>query len=567
MTPRARPRNVALCYVRKSFTKSGEESVSPERQRDHIQRVIDAHGWKAEWYEDINGHKSGLQEKNRPEWLRLKARLKDSDVVAVIANDIARLHRKGWRIGDLLDLVYNYGVTLIMADPRRPMDFSTPQGRIFAQSSALFDEWYALDVSERQKSHAAHRKSQGKTCGMPPFGTERDKDGYLIPSRAGAWRLPDGSLIGGLVDDMPPVEGAIWRGYYDFAGRVLELYAQGNHGSERLTRQLVREGWVFKSRDGEPRPLDREDVRRIIGNYPEYGGAVPGTKSKERRFYEWSLVEFNPDRAVFDVDLLRRVESVRMQRTREKAHEGNRVDRRVYALQNLLFCSHCQHEAAQANNPKLMTRLGCQTASETLRYYRHKAGRHCGCKTRYIPMDELEGAFLRLVRTLTASPEDIAHYKRTMVNRLGNQDESDVAAHRQEQIALTQRRLDAAQHLYKDGEITREEYLTRRDEQLQALEYWHGYTTETEALVKRVTLSVETLNNLLMRWAQVDNEERNGMARSLFDYLVYDLDRRCFVDFRLKSWAQDLLFLRSDDSEGGDDDCIGLPHRGLEPLF
>src|SRR5690242_16210482 len=92
-------RNVALCYVRKSWTRTEKDAISPERQRKNIQTVCDAHGWIAEWYEDVEGHRSGMHEINRPKWLQLKTRLNDADVVALVANDLARLHRKGWRVG------------------------------------------------------------------------------------------------------------------------------------------------------------------------------------------------------------------------------------------------------------------------------------------------------------------------------------------------------------------------------------------------------------------------------------------------------------------------------------
>ena len=135
---------------------------------------------------DADGHKTGTKEKNRPGWLAVKARLGDPDVVALVANDLSRLHRKGWRIGDLLDFVDEYGVKLVLAAPGKQMDFSTPQGRIVAQVGALFDEWYAIDISQRSRDMIAHRKRDGKTVGLPPFGTVRGEDGYLKPSPLGA---------------------------------------------------------------------------------------------------------------------------------------------------------------------------------------------------------------------------------------------------------------------------------------------------------------------------------------------------------------------------------------------
>ena len=107
-------RTIALCYIRKSWTRDEKDAISPERQRKNIQVVCDANQWIPEWYQDTDGHRSGMHEVNRPEWMRLKARLNDSDVVALAAIDLSRLHRKGWRFGDLLDFVNRHGIKLVM---------------------------------------------------------------------------------------------------------------------------------------------------------------------------------------------------------------------------------------------------------------------------------------------------------------------------------------------------------------------------------------------------------------------------------------------------------------------
>src|SRR5215213_8393403 len=78
-----------------------------------------------------------MHEKNRPGWLALKARLDDSDVVALVANDLSRLHRKGWRIGDLIEYVNERNLYLMLAAPRREIDTTTVKGRMFLQFGLL----------------------------------------------------------------------------------------------------------------------------------------------------------------------------------------------------------------------------------------------------------------------------------------------------------------------------------------------------------------------------------------------------------------------------------------------
>ena len=119
-------RTIALCYVRQSVTmsdndepeqtdthpdvplskkKRGPDNDSPERQRANIQALCNRKGWIPKWFIDAEGHKSGRQEKNRPGWLALKSHLDDPDVVAIVANDLSRLHRRGWRVGQLIEWI------------------------------------------------------------------------------------------------------------------------------------------------------------------------------------------------------------------------------------------------------------------------------------------------------------------------------------------------------------------------------------------------------------------------------------------------------------------------------
>lgn len=41
------------------------------------------------------------------------------------------------------------------------------------------------------------------------------------------------------------------------------------------------------------------------------------------------------------------------------------------------------------------------------------------------------------------------------------------------------------------------------------------------------------------------DEDRQGMARNLFNYVIFDLDTHRIVDFRLKPWADRFVTLRA----------------------
>ncbi|KAB2902362.1 MAG: recombinase family protein [Anaerolineae bacterium] len=108
--PKLYERNIALCYIRQSQSRDEDDKNSPQRQRDNIRLVCERNGWIPEWYEDVGGHRSGTSEKKRPEWLALKRRLGDPDVVALVANDLSRFHRNLAGTSQLLDMLEQHGI-------------------------------------------------------------------------------------------------------------------------------------------------------------------------------------------------------------------------------------------------------------------------------------------------------------------------------------------------------------------------------------------------------------------------------------------------------------------------
>jgi DNA invertase Pin-like site-specific DNA recombinase len=224
---------IALCYIRQSWTRDETDTTSPDRQRANIERVCQNNDWTPEWYDDVGGHRSGTSENNRPEWLALKHRIGDSDDAAVVANDLSRLHRNLSNISQLIEILERHDLKLVLAASNNDIDITTLTGQMFAQMRGLMDAFYAKDISAKAKDSVAYRKRQGKTIGVPPFGTDRNKEGFLIPTIQGAWLLQDGKYIEGTVDK-PLEDGAAWRGYYDCAHEILKRYVEKILGCEKL---------------------------------------------------------------------------------------------------------------------------------------------------------------------------------------------------------------------------------------------------------------------------------------------------------------------------------------------
>ena len=549
----------ALCYVRQSFTRDKDDNNSPERQKANIQAVCDRQGWVPEWFVDAEGHKSGTQEKNRPGWLALKARLQDPDVVALVANDLARIHRKAWHVGRTLEMLDELGVRLVFAAPGRDLDTATPQGRLLINFLAMQDEAYANDVAQRSQDSIQHRKGRGITVGMPPFGTIRNREGYLVPSPEGAWLLPDGSWTAGVAGEEPPHPEALWRAYYDAARRVLELYVRDLAGYNSIAQLITNEGFAFRDRWKNPRLFSSDDVRRITSNWREYAGIIVDGRAKEKiaaKLNEPSAILHDTGRAVFDLDLLRQVAQVQEKRSMVIRPTGSVKTVYDYALLRLVYCAHCDRIATEQHDPRRRSRLS-GTRTDRARY-RHAEGVQCGCKRRSIPAEFLEQEFLRLVSLLTLR-EDALHLmvELSLQSEHKPSDDAQLEEQKKAAIARHRRKIEAARFLFEEGDLSREEFVRRKEENERMIAHWEARTSETERKALEFSTCMAAMNRLVELWPQASGQERLTLARSLFEYVAFDLDTQQITDFRLHPWADEYLILRDDlygpeDGSGGD---------------
>ncbi len=370
-------RTIALCYVRPSMTRDESDLNSPERQRSNIQAECERRGWTPEWYEDVEGHKSGTKEENRPGWMALKNRLGDPDIVAIVANDLSRLHRKGWRVGSLLDFIEQHNIGLVLAASGRDLDLSGPAGKISTMIMALMDEYYATDTSQKQKDSVQYRQAKGVIVGRIPFGTTRVEGGFLDRSPDAIWLLPDGSTVEGNVETGVVDSGAIWRSFADAAHRCMEIFLEGRHGRRKIADMLNREEYRYRDADGHIEIFDSDDVRRILTNWVEYGGGIVQNKRKNRRNKDVTPanVQLNPKHAIFDVDFCLDVGRTLLARSRNYNRNPDnavRLDASSYPLSKLIYCAHCERIAIEQDSSSARSRLSGKTGSAPMaRRYRH----------------------------------------------------------------------------------------------------------------------------------------------------------------------------------------------------
>ena len=580
LTPVPNDRRIALCYVRVSSAPTiSKESVqkekrlarrnktkstkkthridlsemldSPERQRANIIAACEKRGWVPEFYEDTEGHRSGTTEKNRPKWLALKNRIGDPDVVAVMANDLSRLHRKSARMSDLLDMLEEADMALVLAAPGREVDTSTPMGQMFIMMAAMFDEFYAKDISIRAKDSHARRKELGKVINVP-FGAQRSHDGYLEPAEDGVWLMPDGQFEPGFFDDVPPDPAALWRGYHDCAQRLMELYIENRWGLERLAYMMNLEGWAFRDRSDTPRPIDKDDMRRVLRNWPEYGGLVLGGSARHRSAQEITAesISLIPERAIFPIELLLKVARTLRERTFDSRNYSVKRVSRAYALHGMLFCAHCETRALENNNPAMRGKMWGKSAKDVR--YRHQEGiKGCGCTNRSVTCAEVEDDISRLLQLMCVREDVIQR----MIHQASDIDPVDVKriasleTQKKTAVERAQRRVQAAKRLFRDGDMEEAEYdaiLRESEEEVQA---WNRMTSEQEKVEYELRSAVEMLTKLSSVWDAGDAEQRQSLIRSLFMHIVYDLDARRIASFKLKPWVERFVDLRVQTEE------------------
>lgn len=157
--------------------------------------------------------------------------------------------------------------------------------------------------------------------------------------------------------------------------------------------------------------VSRGDVRRVVSAWHVYGGVIRDGRSKDDIAYEGFAVDevqFDEERAVFPIELLRAVARVRVKRSRRPTNNGVRRKSFPYPLSGITYCAHCERMAQDAHDPRLRSRLGGKGAARTSRdvpVYRHKRGIQCGTQRRSVHCEIYENDFGRLIQLLSVNPE------------------------------------------------------------------------------------------------------------------------------------------------------------------
>lgn len=291
-------------------SRSGSTApAAPEHQRARIASVLAS--YVAEWYEDIDGHSSGLSD-DRPAWRQLLARLPSPDVAAVVVESWEKAARNVRLLLELVDECDRLGVRFISASDN--IDTRTADGRFQLTVLGAVAEHYARRTGERRAASIDHlRRERGRHYGLAPFGTlrvQQDGERVLVPSDR---QQPNG-----------PDHAALVRAY--------EMYADSRASLRAVADRLNAEGWRYRDRRGALREWTYDDVRRVYASHWLYAGYITiGRAHREQiEILPGSHNAILPDALIAPVAL-----------RLEQSHKPGARKRRpyLYPLTGLLYCA------------------------------------------------------------------------------------------------------------------------------------------------------------------------------------------------------------------------------------
>jgi DNA invertase Pin-like site-specific DNA recombinase len=228
----------AAIYCRLSKNRRGKKANVRDQERD-CRDYIDSQGWQfVDSYVDDGISASDKSEKPRDEFARMMVDLRAGLIDVIVASEFTRLYRRPRELEDLLDPDdgFNFQVELVTIDPTvRRWDIRTGIGKAELREAAKQAAQYSDYISEKVRSHAKHRATDGRWHGgHPGYGfdyvpVKRDGEGEeLEPEqmsvnedqakvvRQVVWQVLAGKRIGTICSSLNDAairtrDGKLWR--------------------------------------------------------------------------------------------------------------------------------------------------------------------------------------------------------------------------------------------------------------------------------------------------------------------------------------------------------------------
>ncbi len=514
-------RDAALVYVRVSRldTEERERKLSPAMQREKALALRELGGLQTIEFADLDI--SGKDTAHRPQYLAMLERLTAGDVRYVVAYDLSRITRSVRDQADFFDTLHRHGALFIESQTGRTIDPTDEDEELGANVLGSVNQHYRRKTARRVRDTLATKVARGELVGPVPAGYVRRKE--ILPSGAVArtWVEPD--------PERAPIIQTIFR-----------EYATGRYSLRSLARELndrgVRPPRSPHFNNGQrPSELFTADVLKdIIGN-PRYAGRVPRRDGAEFVARYPALVDEATWAACAEIRHAGR--SVKLSTApRRPSH---------YLLSGLLRCAICGSSmSGQTRKPD--PRHPHERA--TYICYRRRVGGSCAGPI--VWQDRLERELFDVLGA-AALPSGFAETVDAAVAAYADHRGTASRADTADRTAVRMARL---RDLYELGDLTRDDYVTRRDELARQK---HDLDAEAEPVFMRQRTALRTLVD---DWDAMSVDEKRRMVALVFSELVVDGDgiRELEPHDDWKPYMSTVLVRRS---------SAGLTERktGLEP--
>ncbi|GIL14735.1 MAG: recombinase RecD [Chloroflexota bacterium] len=290
---------------------SSEEQVgnfSVDAQRRAIDTWVQSQGGKIVHYY-VDEAQSG-RTADRPEFLNLRRDAKNKKFDAIIVHKFDRFARNRTESLAIKSLLrHDYGIKVFsVSEPSEDSDGAL--GALIEGIMESVADWYSRNLAQETVKGKRERAAQGYHNNLPPFGTDKSKDGVLLPN--------DHELKGLTL--------------------AFELYSTGNKSDNDIARELNERGYRTKA----GKLFSTEMVRDMLQNrtYLGFVKYQPYQRHADGRRSWAGKVEWFPGKhqALIPQDLFDRCQEIR---NAKAIHHEFYPKHRVYLLRDLVYCAEC----------------------------------------------------------------------------------------------------------------------------------------------------------------------------------------------------------------------------------
>ena len=452
----------AALYARVS-SEEQVEGYSIDAQRRAFQTLVEGRGWTI-YKEYIEEGKSARTENinKRPVFREAIAEGLDRNYDILVVHKVDRFSRKLRVTLEYFDKLGKAEVGFVSIVEQ--MDFSTPWGKFTLSMLGGLAELYSDNLSQETKKGWHERRAQGLYCGLLPFGAMKGEDGVPVPDTREIYF--DG------------------RKTCNYEGLQLAFQTAGNGKSDKEVAQAFNAAGYRTAGNQGNRPFSKDTVRGMLQN-PFYIGQLSDGNG------QWIKAKHEP---FISEELWSQVQETR-RRNATSTHSRCGSKKRICSLSGIAYCWYCKGRIHISFTKRGRPRLGC---------YNRAKGWECPQESALVEVYE----------------EQIKEYLNTF--HIPQDYQSKILeAHRKLQAAYVdtdrerarwEAQLERIKNLYKWGDMSKEDYLKEKDAVQKELRVLFPAGSQAKNLDRLAGF----LANVAQAWEEGSGEQRNKLARSLF---------------------------------------------------